>query len=115
MFDEEPDRDPHGECRTAIARAISDATAAHGTVGGLLATAPVGSIVEFVDCAFWYQARVHVDDSVEWYETRRRHATDARWMPWKRGIPPVRPSARLVPAAEADADPNQRGPLPKGG
>lgn len=84
MFDEEPDRDPHGECRaeiarltaelaaaravpadveaaiiayrdaaqsfgmsalidggaalrTAIARAISDATAAHGTVGGLLA------------------------------------------------------------------------------
>ena len=93
------------------ARAISDATAAHGTVGGLLATAPVGSIVEFVDCAFWYQARVNVDDSVEWYETRRRHATDARWMPWRRGIPPVRPSARLVPAAEADADPNQRGPL----
>lgn len=85
------------------------------TVGGLLAAAPVGSIVEFVDCAFWYQARVHVDDSVEWYEMRRRHATDARWMPWKRGIPPVRPSARLVPAAEADADPNQRGPLPKGG
>lgn len=81
------------------------------TVGELLATAPVGSIVEFVDCAFWYQARVNVDDSVEWYETRRRHATDARWMPWRRGIPPVRPSARLVPAAEADADPNQRGPL----
>lgn len=101
--------------RTAIARAISDATVARGTVGGLLATAPVGSIVEFVDCAFWYQARVNVDDSVEWYETRRRHATDARWMPWRRGIPPVRPSARLVPAAEADADPNQRGPLPKGG
>lgn len=101
--------------RASIARAISDATAARGTVGGLLATAPVGSIVEFVDCAFWYQARVHVDDSVEWYETRRRHATDARWMPWKRGIPPVRPSARLVPAAEAAADPNQRGPLPKGG
>jgi len=101
--------------RTAIARAISDATAARGTVGGLLATAPVGSVVEFVDCAFWYQARVYLDDSVEWYETRRRHATDARWMPWKRGIPPVRPSARLVPADEADLDPSTRGPLSKGG
>lgn len=27
----------------------------------------------------------------------------------------LRLPARLVPAAEADADPNQRGPLPKGG
>ena len=111
--------------RTAIARAISDATAAHGTVGGQ--TGPVGkllgshAIVEWYAAPDWYQARIaqHRTGTVKGADLRWRHENARGWSSW--GQPWGRPGwhmdqpARLVPAAEADADPNQRGPLPKGG
>jgi len=111
--------------RTAIARAISDATAARGTVGGQ--TGPVGkllgshAIVEWYLAPDWYQARIaqHRTGTVKGADLRWRHENARGWSSW--GQPWGRPGrhmdqpARLVPAAEADADPNQRGPLPKGG
>lgn len=101
------------------ARAISDATAARGTVGGLLAAEPVGAIVECFDGDTWLQFCIFVDRS-DRAVSGRWHDRRGRWCRWSVGgryhvgysfaLP-----ARLVPAAEADADPNQRGPLPKGG
>ena len=111
--------------RTAIARAISDATAARGTVGGQ--TGPVGkllgshAIVEWYLAPDWYQARIGQDGygMVRRADLRWRHENARGWSSW--GQPWGRPGrhmdqpARLVPATEADADPSQRGPLPKGG
>ena len=100
------------------ARAISDATAARGTVGGLLATAPVGAIVEFVSPDGMYHQAVVAGGrllSRRWQHALSHSPGDwTLYAFWLDGAY-LRLPARLVPAAEADADPNQRGPLPKGG
>ena len=87
------------------------ATAARGTVGGLLATAREGEIVEWRDELTWRQVRGG--------EIRIRDIDGGTWGSWwpTTGylIDDWRRPARRVPVAEADADPNQRGPLPKGG
>lgn len=98
--------DAHDEGHRA---AMRDATAARGTVGGLLATAPVGSIVE---CSFMRshrQVRATGFESIEqrWY-------ADGAWSDWyslSYQFIAFQLPARLVPAAEADVDPSQRGPL----
>ena len=102
------------------ARAISDATAARGTVGGLLATACEGEIVEFDEGSWWMQITVF-GSIARW----RVHDADDGWHPYVDDPSSwhcdefvafwLSKPARLVSAAEADADPNQRGPLPKGG
>ena len=125
MFDEEPDRDPHGECRAEIARLTAELAAARAvpadvearqpaTVGGLLATAPLGSVIEYRDAdeSAWHQ--------VEFNATMTAHRLRyGSWGSWKQRDMPMRElrlPARLVPASEADADPiATRGPLPKGG
>ena len=98
--------------RTAAGMAIS-ARPTTGTVGELLATAPVGAIVEWQDGDEWRRVdKRYGPGAVDWWSPH-----DDRWIsddgylwPFALCLP-----ARLVPAAEADRDPNQRGPLPKGG
>lgn len=170
MTDEEPDRDPHGECRAEIARLTAelaaaravpadveaaidayearvtslvtsmtgraaddavavdvarnnlraiitraiteDRAAAPSTVGGLLATAPVGSIVEYLDADgdIWHQVEFNAT------MTAHRRRIDA-WGGWKlRDMPmrELRQRARLVPADQADLDPSTRGPIGEG-
>ena len=87
------------------------------TVGGLLAAAPVGAIVEADGgCAAWEQARVTVDDDGMEIPWRRRWMASKSWTTWRQGHPTaIRDFGRLVPASEADRDPATRGPLPKGG
>ena len=120
--------------RTAIARAISDATAdgrssARGTVGGLLATAPVDlsgpagsrwtNAIEWVDGETWF--RIATGASADGSPTLVLSTwCDGGWSyedenPMSIDACVYALPARLVPAAEADADPNQRGALPKGG
>ena len=95
------------------ARAISDATDARGTVGGLLATAPVGSIVEFWHGATANQITTRVggiDDRVWLWRYRN---PNGEWSPWDYEAPS--PDDLSQPGEIVPADPNQRGPLPKGG
>jgi hypothetical protein len=99
--------------KAAIARAISDATVARGTVGGLLATAPVGSIVEFWHGATANQITTRVggiDDRVWLWRYRN---PNGEWSPWDYEAPS--PDDLSQPGEIVPADPNQRGPLPKGG
>lgn len=88
----------------AIARAIATAATPPLTVGGLLSTAPV---VEY---------QVDLGRGPRWRQTRHgrtRTWLGMSWTEWSVGSDDVDEyAARLVPAAEADADPNQRGPLP---
>ena len=106
--------------RTAIARAISDATDARGTgtVGGLLATACEGEIVEFASPDGMYHQAVIAGGrllSRRWQHALSHSPGDwTLYAFWLDGAY-LRLPARLVPAAEADADPDTRGPLPKGG
>lgn len=114
----------------ALLAAISDdATAARGTVGGLLATAPVDlsgpagsrwtNAIEWVDGETWF--RIATGASADGSPT----LVLSTWCDGGWGYEDENPMsidacvyalpARLVPAAEADADPSQRGPLPKGG
>ena len=109
--------------RTAIARAISDATAARGTVGGQ--TGPVGKLLGSHAIVEWYLAPRLVPGADR--PGRLRHgaprrpalapptrAVGHRGQPW--GARAAHgPACPPVPATEADADPGQRGPLPKGG
>ncbi len=86
------------------------------TVGGLLATAPVGSIVEWLDGdGDWNQAVVRVDDRIPCAMHRWRMA--GRWCQYG-GFDDagrhLRLTARLVPAHLADADPASRGPIGEG-
>ena len=95
------------------ARAISDATAARGTVGGLLATAPVGSIVEFWHGATANQITTRVggiDDRVWLWRYRN---PNGEWSPWDYEAPS--PDDLSQPGEIVPSDPSQRGPLPKGG
>lgn len=165
MFDEEPDGDPHGECRAEIhrltalrcdcdeesgrhaptcvvmvreqnvamvaeiARLTAELAASRAvtpdveasrpaTVGGLLATACEGEIVEFVSPDGMYHQAVVAGGrllSRRWQHALSHSPGDwTLYAFWLDGAY-LRLPARLVPAAEADADPNQRGPLPKGG
>lgn len=100
-------------------------SSARGTVGGQ--TGPVGkllgshAIVEWYAAPDWYQARIaqHRTGTVKGADLRWRHENARNWsswgQPWGDPAQHMDQPARLVPAAEADADPNQRGPLPKGG
>ena len=105
--------------KAAIARAISDATVARGTVGGLLATAPVGAIVEAKNAIQWVQFRIAggTEESAwrGWW-----WANGGEWLEWQPvdndlDVEGIRQPARLVDAATCDASPESRGPLPKGG
>lgn len=104
--------DAEDTLRTAIARAISDATAARGTVGGLLATAPVGAIVEWSRDGRWRRSFAGATPlrSARW---------SAPWgwsgMAFELDAAELREHARLVPPDLADLAPSTRGPLPKGG
>ena len=103
------------------------ATAARETVGGLLATGTVRellggvTVVEWHAAPDWYQARIaqRATGTVAGAELRWRHESARNWsswgQPWGWASQHMDQPARLVPAAEADADPSQRGPLPKGG
>ncbi len=97
------------------------ATAAPPTVGGLLATAREGDIIEFDEGSWWMQVmafggvvrwRVHDADANGWHpyidDPSSWHCDElvAFWL--------TKP-ARLVPPDIADLDPATRGPLPKGG
>ena len=110
--------DAHDEGHRA---AMRDATAARGTVGGLLATAREGDIIEFDEGSWWMQVmafggvvrwRVHDADANGWHpyidDPSSWHCDElvAFWL--------TKP-ARLVPPDIADLDPATRGPLPKGG
>ena len=97
--------------RTAAGMAIS-ARPTTGTVGELLATAPVGAIVEYLDADgdIWHQVEFNAT------MTAHRRRIDA-WGGWKlRDMPmrELRQRARLVPASEADRDPSTRGPIGEG-
>lgn len=82
-----------------------------GTVGGLLATAPVGSIAE-------------TGDGVQYCfvtgprpRPRARVWMDGEWNPWAQTTligHYFHEPARLVPADQADADPATRGPIGEG-
>lgn len=95
--------------RAAIARAISDATAASqpATVGGMLATAPVGSIVEWRgDDGAWIRCVVGEQRASVWYRngwSNVGYRVDL--------VDDIRLPARIVPADQADADPATRGPI----
>ncbi|MBL0338298.1 MAG: hypothetical protein IPP67_03740 [Rhodospirillaceae bacterium] len=83
-----------------------------GTVGELLATAPVGAIVEYLDADgdIWHQVEFNAT------MTAHRRRIDA-WGGWKlRDMPmrELRQRARLVPADQADLDPSTRGPIGEG-
>ena len=110
--------DAHDEGHRA---AMRDATAAPPTVGGLLATAREGDIIEFDEGSWWMQVmafggvvrwRVHDADANGWHpyidDPSSWHCDElvAFWL--------TKP-ARLVPPDIADLDPATRGPLPKGG
>ena len=82
------------------------------TVGGLLAMAPVGSIVECVLAGAPCQVRMYTDDGEEWCEFRKWF--NGGWREWAHGLAPMRTPARLVPAHLADADPASRGPIGEG-
>lgn len=112
------DRDEAADkLRAAFARAISDATAARGTVGGLLATAPVGSIVEWMAGEFRGQSWRRVVVGSDPVNVSCWLAVAERWSDY--AVPIASSSfgmpARLAPAHLADLDPATRGPLPKGG
>jgi hypothetical protein len=82
------------------------------TVGELLATAPVGAIVEYLDADgdIWHQVEFNAT------MTAHRRRIDA-WGGWKlRDMPmrELRQRARLVPADQADLDPSTRGPIGEG-
>ncbi len=86
------------------------------TVGGLLATAPVGSIVEYHPIfapASWWQSKC--DDAGE-VLTRLYlpRANGTTWTGWQSANVPPRVPARLVPADQADLDPSTRGPIGEG-
>ena len=94
------------EIDRARAEGRAESPAAPATVGGLLATAPAGSVVEWMDDGSWYR----YSDSlwVDYWST-----FEGRWLPDDGPVWPsiLRLPARLVPAAEADADPASRGPI----
>ena len=114
--------DAHDEGHRA---AMRDATAARGTVGGLLATAPVDlsgpagsrwtNAIEWVDGETWF--RIATGASADGSPT----LVLSTWCDGGWGYEDENPMsidacvyalpARLVPAAEADVDPSQRGPL----
>jgi hypothetical protein len=82
------------------------------TVGELLATAPVGAIVEYLDADgdIWHQVEFNAT------MTAHRRRIDA-WGGWKlRDMPmrELRQRARLVLADQADVDPSTRGPIGEG-
>ncbi len=100
-------------------RADADGTVLDGraskpaTVGGLLATAPVGAIVEWLDGdGDWNQAVALVDDRIPC--AMHRWWMAGRWCQYG-GFDDagrhLRLPARLVPAHLADADPATRGPI----
>lgn len=99
--------------RTDAGGTVIDGRASQpATVGGLLATAPLGSIVECETAGVMCQARMSVDvDGEEWIEFRKWFGA---WRAWHSGAPPLRYPARLVPADEADLDPSTRGPIGEG-
>ena len=94
------------EIERARAEGRAESPAAPATVGGLLATAPAGSVVEWMDDGSWYR----YGDSlwVDYWST-----FEGRWLPDDGPVWPsiLRLPARLVPASEADADPASRGPI----
>jgi len=95
--------------RTAAGMAIS-ARPTTGTVGELLATAPV---FEWFAGPDWWQARF----TTAGVELRWRHPRALIWAPWaRRGSmkPRMGFAARTVPASEADRDPSTRGPIGEG-
>lgn len=101
------------------ARAIREATATPTTVGGLLATAPAGAIVEAKNAIQWVQFRIAggTEESAwrGWW-----WANGGEWLEWQPvdndlDVEGIRQPARLVAAAICDASPESRGPLPKGG
>ena len=83
------------------------------TVGELLATAPVGAIVECVDLdGAWWQIS---DKGLRWWRPEPVVAESAGWSRLALGmevsIDRMRRPARLIPADQADASPESRGPI----
>lgn len=99
---------PHEEDGALVVKLRAIATRpSTGTVGELLATAPLGSTVEWFH-AGWCQAQLHARG------LRFRWLSDHGWNAWVVGVigsASFRLPARLVPADQADADPESRGPL----
>ena len=99
-------------CLAAAERLRAIAAPRVATVGELLATAPVGSIVEYLDADgdIWHQVEFNAT------MTAHRRRIDS-WDGWKlRDMPmrELRQRARLVPADQADLDPSTRGPIGEG-
>jgi hypothetical protein len=64
MFDEEPDRDPHGECRAEIARLTAELAAARAVPAEVeVAIGLVDAIVEHVRTLDSYDWQSRLDDS----------------------------------------------------
>lgn len=99
------------EIERARAEGRAESPAAPPTVGGLLATAPIGAFVEWLseDHEGWCRTTVGQSQMVisRWFEY------PPKWTRPGFGMYPgdLRLPARLVPAAEADADPAGRGPI----
>lgn len=105
--------DGDGCCDSLAAKLRAIAAPRPATVGELLATAPAGSIVEWLESDEWRRVDMRIGPGAVEYWC----ASDLRWRSDDGYLWPsaMRHRARLVAASEADADPNQRGPLPKGG
>lgn len=96
-------------CLAAAERLRAIAAPRVATVGELLATAPVGSIVEYLDADgdIWHQVEFNAT------MTAHRRRIDS-WDGWKlRDMPmrELRQRARIVPADQADLNPSTRGDL----
>lgn len=110
--------------RTAIAAEIeraraegrAESPAAPATVDELLATAPVGAIIECERDEPGKFAQIKIVPGRIW---RRRSWADGAWWSWGDvsvlEIDVLKRRACLVPASEAEADPETRGPIVKKG
>lgn len=88
---------------------IARLRAGASTVGAMVATAPVGTIVEWIDGDEWQRmdARRRLGAVEYWCagDLRWRYDDSRLW------TDTLRLPARLIPADQADADPNTRGPI----
>ncbi len=98
----------------AAAERIRDAVAPRvATVGELLATAPHGFVIEFIDSLSGAPFQIDLRDEAvghrmycDWWD--REWCTDEIAVRW------LKLPARLVPIADIDASPESRGPIGEG-
>lgn len=99
------------------------AEARHPTLGELLATTPIGTIIECQESNSWMQFQMvidHIDpEQRKWvHVVSRYYEVDGTWAAWGKSTAAltwsIRFPARVVPADQTKADPATRGPMPDG-